>query len=181
MSTHAGLYVHRNREIGNTLWYVQCLVSIYLHNKIQPILFQFLHRLVWLLNPKAHPMLSYCRGEPAGRRWAELCLVSPRASCSFLLFFPCPAIFLLFFSFSDSFVCLVFFCHHFRLWASWVRRFFTYMFALHLVVLGSDPKFGSVCYCSIDNNKCCCLACSQVGITATLLCFWALPIARLFS
>lgn len=55
------------------------------------------------------------------------------------------------------------------------------MFPLHLVILGSDPKFGSVCYCNINNNNVAALACSQVGITAALLCLWALPIARLFS
>lgn len=50
-STHAGLYVYRNREIGNTPWYFECLMCMCLHNKIQPILFPFLQGLVWLLNP----------------------------------------------------------------------------------------------------------------------------------
>lgn len=67
MSIHAGLNVLRNREKRNTLGYLECLVSIYLHNKIQPILFPFLHRLVWLLNPKPHPPLDGCQSEPQAR------------------------------------------------------------------------------------------------------------------
>lgn len=120
-STHAGLYVYRNREIGNTPWYFECLMCMCLHNKIQPILFPFLQGLVWLLNPdlilrsltaKANRQAG---GEPSG---VWLVPIHGLSSFSFpalhfafsLSLFPSFPL-SLFLSFSPVFCC----CCHFRL------------------------------------------------------------------
>lgn len=153
MSRHAGLYVYRNREKRNALGYLECLVSIYLHNKIQPILFPFLHRLVWLLNPKPHPPLDGCQSEPQARGelscvWSVPMQVLLSFFSSPVLWFACFVLFLLFWIFFPR----IFFPPSFYTWSSWFGVFFTYMFTLHAITLGCDPKFGSVCYWNIDNN-----------------------------
>lgn len=117
ISIHAGLYVHRNREKENTLWYLECLVSVYLHNKIQPILFPFSHRLVWLLNPKPHPPLDDCQSEPQARgelscAWSDPMQVVLSFFSSPALWFTCSSFFCLFSS-PDFWFVLGFFCHHF--------------------------------------------------------------------
>lgn len=103
MNTHAGLYVHRNTEKGNTLWYLEYLISLYLHNKIQPILFPFLHRLVWLLNPKPHPPLDDCQSEPQARGELSCVRSVPMQVVLFFFFFSCSVVCLFFF------FCLLFF------------------------------------------------------------------------
>lgn len=177
MSIHAGLNVLRNREKRNTLGYLECLVSIYLHNKIQPILFPFLHRLVWLLNPKPHPPLDGCQSEPQAR--GELnCVWSVPIQVG-LSFFSSPVLWFACFVFVVlDFFPLIFFPPSFYIWFSWFGVFFTYVFTLHLITLGCDPKFGSVCYWNI-NNSALLLGYAVRLESATLLCLWALPIARL--